>query len=60
LGIGRPNHDDIAGYVLSDFKKEEKEILAVSVFPRAGQALGECIEIGFDDVKDKYKKINCL
>lgn len=60
LGIGRPNHDDIAGYVLSDFKKEEKEILAVSVFPRAGQALAECIDIGFDDVKDKYKKINCL
>ena len=60
LGIGRPNHDDIAGYVLSDFRKEETEILACSVFPKAGQALGECIDIGFDDVKDKYKKVNCL
>jgi len=60
FGIGRPNHDDIAGYVLTDFRKEETEILTASVFPRAEQVLKECLDVGFDDVKDKYKKINCL
>ena len=45
---------------LTDFRKEEREILTASVFPRAEQALEECLDVGFDDVKDKYKKVNCL
>ena len=28
FGIGRPNHDDISGYVLSDFTKDERIILS--------------------------------
>ena len=40
FGIGRPAHDDIAGYVLSDFIKDERIALECSVFPKAGAALG--------------------
>ncbi|HEY9054201.1 MAG TPA: aminoacyl-tRNA hydrolase [Rectinemataceae bacterium] len=59
FGIGRPDHTDIAGYVLSDFKKEEAEILGTSVFPKAEAAFGECLETSFDLVLEKYKKVNC-
>ncbi|MDR3160074.1 MAG: aminoacyl-tRNA hydrolase [Spirochaetaceae bacterium] len=29
IGIGRPNHDDISGWVLSDFSRQERERLAL-------------------------------
>lgn len=60
FGIGRPDHDDVAGYVLSDFSREEREILECSVFPRAGAAFADCVEKGFESVVDALKKVNCL
>lgn len=60
FGIGRPAHSDIAGYVLSDFKKEEKEILTAAVFPRAEKAFMECLESGFAAVADRFKKTICV
>ncbi len=57
FGIGRPDHDDIAGYVLSDFSREEREILAASVFPAAAKVLEACAGNGFDDALTKYQKV---
>ena len=60
FGLGRPDHPDVAGYVLSDFRKEEREILETSVFPRAGSALADCMDKGFEAVVDAFKKVTCL
>jgi peptidyl-tRNA hydrolase, PTH1 family len=60
IGIGRPEHPDVAGYVLSDFAAEEREALACTVFPAAGRALQECIDAGFEDALKKYPKIKAL
>jgi len=60
LGIGRPSHDDVAGYVLSDFSADEREKLACSVFPRAAGALGLCMAEGFDAAFAKHPKVNAL
>lgn len=60
FGLGRPSHDDIAGYVLSDFTGDEREKLACSVFPRAETALNICMERGFDEVLASYAKSNAL
>jgi peptidyl-tRNA hydrolase, PTH1 family len=60
FGIGRPSHDDIAGYVLSDFTKAERELLACSIFPRAGTAFTLCLERGFDEALAGYTKANAL
>jgi peptidyl-tRNA hydrolase, PTH1 family len=59
LGIGRPTHDDIAGYVLSDFSPREREFLDTAVFPRAGKVLAECMEKGFEPIAETYKKVIC-
>lgn len=59
FGIGRPDHDDIAGYVLSDFSKDERLLLDTAIFPKAASAFSECLEAGFDSVVDKYKKVSC-
>ncbi len=60
FGIGRPSHDDVAGYVLSDFSREEREKLECSVFPRADTALGLCLSEGFDAAFAKYQKFNAF
>ncbi len=60
FGIGRPNHDDIAGYVLSDFSRDEREKLDCSIFPRAQTALNICIQDGFAAAFAKYQKYNAL
>ncbi len=60
FGIGRPDHRDVAGYVLSDFSQTEREILAASVFPRAREALDVCLDSGFEAVGEKFKKVTCL
>jgi len=60
FGIGRPNHDDVAGYVLSDFSRDEREKLECSVFPRAATALSICMERGFDEALASYAKSNAL
>lgn len=60
FGIGRPDHPDVAAYVLSDFRKEEAEALQTAVFPRAGRAFAECMEKGFEAVAETYRKVACL
>ena len=60
FGIGRPNHPDVADYVLSDFRKEERESLDLSVFPRAAEAFGQCMDKGFEAVSESFKKTCCL
>jgi peptidyl-tRNA hydrolase, PTH1 family len=60
FGIGRPDHDDIAGYVLSDFSGEERETLAASVFPAAAKVLEACSGEGFEKALAKYQKVKPL
>ena len=42
FGIGRPEHRDVAGFVLSDFTSDEKIILS-QIFPAAGKLLEEIL-----------------
>lgn len=60
FGIGRPAHDDIAGYVLSDFDPAEREALACAVFPKAAAALDLCIREGFDEALKRFPKTKAL
>jgi PTH1 family peptidyl-tRNA hydrolase len=60
FGIGRPDHDDIAGYVLSDFAPSEREALACSVFPAAGRALQVCVDEGFDEALKRFSKVKAI
>lgn len=60
FGIGRPNHDDVAGYVLSDFSGEEREKLETVIFPKAEAALELCIREGFSGALEKYGKVKAL
>jgi PTH1 family peptidyl-tRNA hydrolase len=60
FGIGRPNHLDVAGYVLSDFSLDEREKLSCAVFPRAETALRLCLDEGFEAALAAYQKYNCL
>lgn len=60
IGIGRPAHADIAGYVLSDFSPEERRKLEESVFIEAGRAFDACLREGFESVEAKYRKYDAL
>jgi len=60
LGIGRPDHPDVAGYVLSDFSAEERETLDCSVFPAAARALAECVDEGFEAALKRYPKVKAI
>ena len=60
FGIGRPDHDDVAGYVLQDFKGEERRRLEDCVFPKAAELLSEIERDGFDAAFAKNQKVNCL
>jgi len=60
FGIGRPDHDDIAGYVLSDFSREERELLATSVFTAAARVLDESAGEGFEKALAKYQKVKAI
>jgi len=60
FGIGRPDHDDIAGYVLSDFSRDEREILAATVFPAALKVLEACAGEGFDKALAKNQKVKAI
>lgn len=60
IGIGRPDHDDIADYVLSDFRKEEREILQTAVFPMAAKILERVMAEGFDAVEEEYRKVKAV
>jgi peptidyl-tRNA hydrolase, PTH1 family len=60
FGIGRPDHADIAGYVLSDFNPEERGKLSDAVFIEAGRAFSKCMKEGFESVEGEYRKFNTL
>lgn len=60
FGIGRPGHDDISGWVLSDFSADEREKLDCSVFPRAETAFRLCLDEGFGPAAAAYQKYNAL
>ncbi len=56
FGIGRPDHSDIAGYVLSDFSKAEREILD-KIFPHGVELLEKLKTTEPDKLLEQYKKI---
>lgn len=60
FGIGRPDHDDIAAYVLSDFSKDEREALNCSVFPQAAKALDAIQSDGFEKALAKNQKVKAI
>jgi peptidyl-tRNA hydrolase, PTH1 family len=60
FGIGRPDHDDVAGYVLSDFSAAERELLASSVFPSAAKVLVAVEEEGFEKALAKFQKVKAI
>jgi PTH1 family peptidyl-tRNA hydrolase len=60
FGIGRPDHDDIAGYVLSDFSRDEREALDSSIFPAAAKVLEECAGEGFEKALAKHQKVKAI
>jgi peptidyl-tRNA hydrolase, PTH1 family len=60
FGIGRPDHPDVAGYVLSDFASQEREALVCAVFPAAARALQECMDSGFEEALKKYPKVKAI
>lgn len=60
FGIGRPDHDDIAAYVLSDFTKQERDDLANTIFPKAAGAFDICLKEGFETALAKYPKVRAL
>jgi PTH1 family peptidyl-tRNA hydrolase len=60
FGVGRPDHPDVAGYVLQDFRRDEAEALQTAVFPRAGAALELCMTEGFDAALARYQKFKAL
>lgn len=60
FGIGRPDHPDVAGYVLSDFSSAEREALDCTIFPRAATALERCLKEGIDAAAKDYQKFKAL
>lgn len=60
FGIGRPDHSDIAGYVLSDFTREEREALDTSIFPAAAKVLDECSVHSFEELLAKNQKVKAI
>jgi PTH1 family peptidyl-tRNA hydrolase len=60
FGLGRPDHDDVAGYVLSDFSREEREALDSAVFPAAAKVLEACSGEGFEKALAKYQKVKAI
>jgi len=57
LGIGRPEHDDVAGYVLSRFDPEQLEVLNKKVFPLAEKTFYEIFSEGIEGFDIRYKKV---
>ena len=55
IGIGRPNHTDISGWVLSDFNGPEKEILD-QVLSAAAAALTLALEQGPEALLPEWSK----
>jgi len=57
FGIGRPDHNDIAGYVLSSFTDEQFEILKTAVFPAAEKTFYALFSEGIEGFDVRYKKV---
>lgn len=55
IGIGRPNHADIAAWVLSDFSKEEETVLD-AVFPPLAEAFGKALFYGPEKLLPEWSK----
>ncbi|HCM28751.1 MAG TPA: peptidyl-tRNA hydrolase, partial [Treponema sp.] len=55
IGIGRPGHTDISGWVLSDFTAPEREILAL-VLPAAADALVRALASGAEKLLPEWGK----
>jgi PTH1 family peptidyl-tRNA hydrolase len=55
LGIGRPSHDDISGWVLSEFSAPEAEILA-QVLSAAAAALTRALVEGPEELLPEWNK----
>jgi PTH1 family peptidyl-tRNA hydrolase len=55
IGIGRPNHSDISGWVLSDFDVAEREILD-QVLAVAAAALTQALEKGPETLLPEWNK----
>jgi PTH1 family peptidyl-tRNA hydrolase len=60
FGLGRPEHPDVAGYVLSDFSAAEREALQAAVFPKAASALELCMKEGFEEALKRFPKAKAL
>jgi PTH1 family peptidyl-tRNA hydrolase len=60
FGIGRPAHTDVAGYVLSDFSRDEREALDCTIFPKAASAFDLCLREGFEAAFAIYQKFRAL
>jgi PTH1 family peptidyl-tRNA hydrolase len=60
IGIGRPDHDDVAGYVLSDFRRDEAARLEERVFPRAANLLRDVLADGFEAHERSARRIDAL
>jgi PTH1 family peptidyl-tRNA hydrolase len=55
FGIGRPDHPDIAAYVLSDFTSDERISLSL-VWPPAGELLVSLLETGPEPFLKEWAK----
>lgn len=56
FGIGRPNHDDISGYVLSNFSSDENITLSQS-FAKASELIPQLITKNPDNLLNAWKKV---
>lgn len=57
FGIGRPDHKDIAGYVLSNFTSDEKIILS-QIFPQTEKLMNDLFTKNPDNLLNSWKKKN--
>ena len=57
FGIGRPDHKDIAGYVLSNFTSDEKIILS-QIFPQTEKLMNDLFAKNPDNLINSWKKKN--
>jgi PTH1 family peptidyl-tRNA hydrolase len=57
FGIGRPEHPDVAGYVLSPFPSEDLDALRSVVFPEAEKTFYELFREGIEGFDSRYKKV---
>ena len=57
FGIGRPDHKDIAGYVLSNFTSDEKIILS-QIFPQTEKLMNDLFAKDPNNLLNSWKKKN--